>query len=122
MSHFNHFPIVGAIAFSEAAGWRSLDRINVVGNASTILPGTVLMNNAGAWSAYDGTHAAAGVASEAIGQWASNWPGAMPAAPGGSIAVHAYVRDAELVHSKLIGLDTAAETALAALGLIVRTF
>ena len=115
-----NFQPQSGIAYSQANGFRSLDQINVP--AAAAVPGTVLMNVSGVWSAYDGSHAAAGVVSEEIGTFANNWPVVTAAAPAGSVKALVYTRDAELIQSKLIGIDSAGITSLAALHLIVRSF
>jgi Bacteriophage lambda head decoration protein D len=101
-------PRVQAVALSEADGNLSRDVVPVTQSGAALASGTVLMNNAGVWSAYDGTHAAAGVLRASL-----------PAATGVTKSV-AYVRQAELNRNVLVGLDAAAVTALAALGLVVR--
>ena len=111
--------------YSEANGVQSRDLIDLIDLVGTGAPrGTILMNNAGTWSVYDGTHAAAGVlldVDNASGKWASQaWPFPVTAPAGGNVKALILSRSCEVNRAALIGLDSAAVTALATAGILVR--
>ena len=108
MTPLYYVPRVQAFALSEADGFLSRDAVSVTQTGAAIPSGTVLMNNAGVWTPYDGSHPAAGVLLESL------LPGT------GVFKATAITRHAELNLNLLIGLDAAAVAAFAPVGLIVR--
>jgi hypothetical protein len=115
MSILTSNPRLVEFVLSEASGNRSRENITVVQTGVEIKSGTVLgkITASGKYAPYnngasDGTEVATGVL--------YNW---LPAKTGDSDAV-GFVRDCEVVRSRLTGLDANGEADLAAKDVIVR--
>lgn len=108
------------LVLSRAPGLRSFEA--VAAPAGTPL-GTVLSNAGGVWTVYDGSHPAAAVLEHIAPTPQPNhvypkFPWLSP--PPAGVNAIVVVRDAELRRSAIVGLDSAAASDLAALGLILR--
>ncbi len=105
---------------SELPGHGSRDAIAITGSLATLQRGQLLVNTSGTWSKYVGTGTALAVALDVDTWSARSWPFAAPTLAGGQVQVTVLSRTAEVAAAGLIGLDSPAVAALAALGLIVR--
>lgn len=106
----------GEYILSEANGTRSREQGILDTTAAALVAGTVVgkITATGKLAAYDNTDTTTGLGT-AVGILYAN---AKDATPAGQVTYTA--RDTEVMGSALTGLDAAAKTDLAALGIIVR--